>query len=74
MNSIDFCYWLQGFFELSGTETLTDDQLEIIKNHLNLAFVHQINPLKENGKSLKEKQEFMEEHLSPSANDTVFRC
>ena len=47
MNSIDFCFWLQGFFEISGSDSLTDAQVEIIKNHLDLTFVHEIDPLRE---------------------------
>ena len=47
MNSIDFCFWLQGAFELSDTDRLTDEQVRIIKNHLNLVFVHEIDPLRE---------------------------
>lgn len=47
MNSVDFCFWLQGFFEISDTHELTPKQVEIIKNHLNLVFVHEIDPLRE---------------------------
>jgi len=37
-NERDFCYWLQGYFELTNTTRLTDNQTEIIKDHLNLVF------------------------------------
>lgn len=37
MNSEHFIYWLQGFFELSGTETLNEEQVKVIKEHI--AFV-----------------------------------
>ena len=47
MNSIDMCFWLQGFFELSGTKEVTPEQVEIIKKHLHLVFVHEIDPLRE---------------------------
>ena len=47
MNSIDFSFWLQGFFEISGTDSVTDEQVKIIKNHLNLVFIHEIDPLRE---------------------------
>jgi hypothetical protein len=33
-----FCYWLQGFFELSNSETITPLQVKVIKDHLNLVF------------------------------------
>jgi len=39
LNSRDFTFWLQGFFELSNEDvTLSHRQLQIIKDHLNLAF------------------------------------
>ena len=44
MRSRDFIYWLQGFMELSETETLSAKQVEVIKNHLNLVFLHEIDP------------------------------
>lgn len=33
-----FAYWLNGFFELSEAKSLNENQVEIIKNHLNLVF------------------------------------
>lgn len=36
MTTQNYCYWLQGFFEISGEEKLTANQIKIIKNHLNL--------------------------------------
>ena len=44
MKSTEFAYWLQGFFELSESNTLTEKQVETIKNHLNLVFYHEIDP------------------------------
>lgn len=50
MTSRDFCYWLQGFFEISEHNndpekiTLTKEQVESIKKHLNMAFRHEIDP------------------------------
>jgi hypothetical protein len=38
MNDRDFCYWLQGFFEVSGT--LNAKQVQCIKKHLALAFAN----------------------------------
>lgn len=40
MTSEQFCYWLRGYFELSGTGTyaLTHIQVKIIQDHLNLVF------------------------------------
>ena len=45
MTSKDFVYWMQGFFELSdGNTPLTEKQVETIKNHLKLVFLHEIDP------------------------------
>jgi hypothetical protein len=45
MTSRDFCYWLQGYFELMGNGApVTDEQAEIIRNHLALVFHHEIDP------------------------------
>jgi len=44
MTSRDFCYWLQGHFEISGSTNLTEKQVEVIRNHLNMVFKHEIDP------------------------------
>ena len=46
MGSRDFAYWLQGFFEISGDDlkTIEQPQLEQIKKHLSMVFVHEIDP------------------------------
>lgn len=44
MTSRDFAYWLQGFFEISNVETITKEQTNMIKRHLNLVFKHEIDP------------------------------
>ncbi len=44
MKSTDFCYWLQGFFELSNSASIDSKQMETIKNHLHLVFKHEIDP------------------------------
>jgi hypothetical protein len=44
MNPVDFCYWLQGFFELNDADNLSPQQVQAIKSHLNLVFLHSINP------------------------------
>lgn len=44
MKPRDFCYFLQGFFELTDTsEGITQKQLETIKNKLDSCFEH-VNP------------------------------
>lgn len=49
MKSTEFCYWLQGYFELRRGEaqagvSLTHEQVEIIEKHLALVFKHEIDP------------------------------
>lgn len=44
MNTIDFCFWLQGYFEISGNTEISKEQAQIIKDHLNLVFKHEIDP------------------------------
>ena len=38
MTTDNFCYWLQGFFEMTDTDKLTKKQIGIIKDHLKLVF------------------------------------
>jgi len=44
MTSRDFCYWLQGYFEISGVTELNSKQVDVLKNHLNMVFAHEIDP------------------------------
>lgn len=45
MTSRDFCYWLQGYFELSDhPTTLTSSQANEVRKHLALVFKHEIDP------------------------------
>lgn len=44
MEAKSFAYWLQGYFELTKTEGLDKAQVEIIRNHLNMVFKHDIDP------------------------------
>ncbi len=37
MKTTEFCYWLQGYFELGGN-TLTAKQIAIVNAHLDLVF------------------------------------
>ena len=36
MTAEQFTYWLQGFFELSGTTTLNEQQVKVVKDHIAL--------------------------------------
>lgn len=47
MNARDFCFWLQGFFELAPAqdEGLDEAQSKSIRAHLALVFKHEIAPI-----------------------------
>jgi hypothetical protein len=38
MTPENFCYWLQGIFEVGQPKTLDEFETQIIKNHLELVF------------------------------------
>lgn len=45
MTARDFCYWLQGYFELADPHGgLTQEQADLIATHLALVFKHEIDP------------------------------
>lgn len=48
MNSRDFVYWLQGYFEISDPNndglSIDEDGVGMIRKHLALVFKHEIDP------------------------------
>jgi hypothetical protein len=45
MTSREFCYWLQGYFELDASNApLNAIQTEAVKKHLAMVFKHEIDP------------------------------
>ncbi len=44
MTSRDFAYWLMGFFEIAKPDSLNKAEIELIKQHLNMVFIHEIDP------------------------------
>lgn len=44
MTSRDFCFWLQGMFELMHPSDLNEHQTDLIQKHLALVFKHEIDP------------------------------
>lgn len=82
MKSRDFAYWLQGLLEIGKPETLNKEQVEIIKNHLNLVFKHEIDPSLNEGKTGKEVKELHDIHdgklekptPQPKKDNTLIRC
>ena len=43
MKSSEFCYWLQGMFELANPTELSSYQTELIRKHLSLVFAHELD-------------------------------
>lgn len=60
MTARDFCFWIQGkleidsakFVEGSCIEPLTLSQIECIKHHLALVFIHDIDPKIDKGNAV----------------------
>lgn len=59
MKSTEFVFWLQGFFELSESNTLSEKQVEIIKNHLKLVFYHEIDPSYSSDSKVQEEMQMI---------------
>ncbi len=77
MTSVSFAYWLQGFFELQNPTTLTQEQVECIKRHLNMVFVHEIDPaMGDKAHQDKLNEIHSNDGVKPytSAQDTQYRC
>jgi len=74
MKAENFAYWINGYFELNeGKKGLSAKQVQIIKNHLNMVFVHDIDPKlgdKEHLEELDEAHNF--ERFDP--HTTLIRC
>ena len=87
MTSRDFCYWLQGYFEINSCQpkckqtverdgrALTNDQVNVIQKHLALVFKHEIDP----SFGGPDKQEALDQIHKPPADWTnpskpIARC
>ncbi len=71
MNTIDFCFWLQGYFEIGGNNEISKEQADIIKNHLALVFKHEIDPLRE---SQTDTPVQILNAAHSAGNDPLIRC
>ena len=74
MTSRDFAYWLQGFFEVSNAETITKEQTQVIKNHLNLVFKHEIDPSMGDEKHQQELNAIHSGKPNKPNSNPVLRC
>jgi hypothetical protein len=79
MTAREFAYWLQGMFELNAPKSLNEEQTEAIRRHLQLVFVHEIDP----SAGPKETQDKLNQlhtpnqHLSQAParlDDLIVRC
>lgn len=86
MTARDFCFWLQGYFEVNGagpptdacgllcdtqTTVLTADQFLCIRKHLAMVFAHEIDP----SFGGPEKQDVLDQlHHKGKADKPVMRC
>jgi hypothetical protein len=69
MKSVEFCYWLQGHFEIAPEgQGLTPAQVETIKKHLALVFKHEIDPSYPDGAKLDAI------HNPPGGGKPGMRC
>lgn len=71
MKAVEFCYWLQGVFEVADPKSLTEEQTDIIKKHLALVFIHDIDP-----SYPKDQQEKLNKVHSGDGfhNSPIYRC
>ncbi len=74
MTSRDFCYWLQGYFEVSEPKTISEKEVQMIKKHLNLVFKHEIDPSMGDGKHQAELNEIHGKPSSFSTSETLLIC
>lgn len=77
MTARDFCYWLQGCFELAeaskspGKIYLDEAQTECVRKHLAMVFLHEIDP----SFGDKAKQDALNmAHNVGKFKDAVMRC
>lgn len=70
MQSRDFVYWFQGFLEIGNPKEITEEQLVVIKKHLNMVFTHEIDP----SMGDEEHQQQLNNIHNGNPFNTVVRC
>lgn len=68
MKATEFCYWLQGMFELANPATLDAEQTDLIKRHLAMAFLHDID------RQVPESQQKPLNKIHGNSGDILLRC
>jgi hypothetical protein len=85
MKAVEFCYWLQGYFELfnRGNAGLNREQIGQVKAHLALVFKHDIDPsYSVDPKTQADMQKIHDAGKTPPpeqdaggcSHDVVYRC
>ncbi len=76
MTSRDFCYWLQGFFEIQAPLRMDETQLAAVKRHLAMVFIHEIDPSMPDpsGKLQETHQPPKPAGEWPPSGEPVYRC
>ena len=71
MKATEFCFWLQGLFELAEPKSLDEQQTDLIRRHLAMAFLHDIDK-----QAPESEQEALNNlHLRPGFNRPLgMRC
>lgn len=64
MTSRDFAFWLQGYFEIADPIKIGEQEVNLIKKHLNLVFKHEIDP----SMGDEKHQQVLNEIHSPGIN------
>ncbi len=72
MKMQEFCYWLQGYFEINAhyDQSLNGNQVQMIKNHLKMVFKHDIDP----SYPSNQQATLNAMHSPPGPNGEVYRC
>ncbi len=85
MTSRDFCFWLQGYFEINGIsidsglpKSIDCLQAQTIQRHLSLVFKHEIDP-SQGSKEHQEELQFLHDGKQPKfggigPNGEIYRC
>lgn len=71
MTSRDFCYWLQGHLEIGNPKVITESELLVIKNHLNMVFVHEIDPSHSDDSEVQKKLSAIHNKLNTSIEGPI---
>lgn len=80
MKAVEFCYWLQGYFELLNNDELglNREQTATVRAHLALVFKHEIDPSYSSDPKVQEALNAIhhaaKKKRPPADGDTVYRC